>query len=89
MTTERPPHPPSLDIVYREVKERLDLQLHQVDSLDGKAGTLLSVASIVMTLGAGLPVAASSGNIDSLSLVLLAAATVFYSFVMLFGFRGY
>ncbi len=82
-------HPPSLEIVYQEVKERLGLQLHQVDTLDGKAGTVLSVASIVMTLGAGLPIARASDAIETWPLVLLLAGTTFYGSTMFFAFRGY
>lgn len=38
------PEPASLDIVYSEVKDRLDVQLHQIDSLDSKAGLILFIA---------------------------------------------
>ncbi len=87
--TQQPPHPPSLEIVYAEIKDRLDLQLHQVDTLDTKAGTVLTVASVVMTLGAGLPVAASSEDIDMVPLILILAGTLCYASAMFFGFRGY
>lgn len=86
---KQPTHPPSLEIVYQEVKERLDLQLHQVDTLDGKAGTVLSVASVVMTLAAGLQVSDNREALQGWPLVLLLAGTTFYAFTMLFGFRGY
>ena len=87
--TGQPPHPPSLGVVFQEVKERLTLQLHQVDTLDAKAGTVLTVASVVMTLGAGLPVATSNDNIETGPLILLLGGTLFYVFAMFFGFRGY
>lgn len=83
------PHPPSLEIVFQEIKDRLQAQLHQVDTLDTKAGTVLSVASLVATLGAGLPVATSSGSLSDASLVLLLGGTILYAFAMFFGFRGY
>ena len=83
------PHPPSLDIVYEEVKERLDIQLHQVDTLDAKAGTVLSVASLVMTIAAGLQATMPREDLDGWPLILLLAGTIFYAFAMLFAFRGY
>lgn len=87
MTEQPPPHPPSLDIVYAEVKERLNAQLQQVESLDTKAGTVLSVASIVMTLGAGLGVTGEDLSDTSLALVIGSAVT--YAMTMFFGFRSY
>jgi hypothetical protein len=86
--TQQPPHPPSLEIVYAEVKSGW-ISSYQVDTLDTKAGTVLTVASVVMTLGAGLPVAASSGDIDTVPLALVLAGTLFYATAMFFGFRGY
>jgi hypothetical protein len=83
------PHPPSLDIIFSEVSRRLDVQLSQVDTLDAKAGTVISVASVVMTLGAGLPIASSNSGIDTVPLILLVAGAVVYVAVMFFGFRGY
>lgn len=87
--TQASPHPPSLDIVFQEVKERLNVQLQQVDTIDAKAGTVLSVASLVMTLGTGLGVAARPQGIDGMSLALVFASAVFYASTMVFGFRGY
>jgi hypothetical protein len=86
---QQSPHPPSLDIVYEEVKERLDLQLHQVDTLDAKAGTVLSIASLVMTIAAGLQATISREDLRDWPLVLLLAGAMFYAFTMLFAFRGY
>ena len=84
---QQPPHPPSLDIVYEEVKERLDLQLHQVDTLDAKAGTVLSVASLVMTIAAGLQAAISREDLHDWALILFLAGAIFYGLTMLFAFR--
>ncbi|MDP2674200.1 MAG: hypothetical protein Q8Q00_04740 [Dehalococcoidia bacterium] len=83
------PHPPSLDVVYQEVKERLDIQLHQVDTLDAKAGTVLSVASLVMTIAAGLQATVGREDLHGWPLILLLAGALFYAFAMLFAFRGY
>ena len=87
MTTQ--PHPASLDIVYVEVKERLAAQLQQVETLDSKAGTVLSIASLVMTIAAGLQVSFARGAIESLPLTLLVLGTALYASTAFFGFRGY
>lgn len=46
--------PPSLDLIYDEVKERIQVQLGQIEALDHKAGTLLGLSSVVITIAAGL-----------------------------------
>lgn len=83
------PHPPSLDIVYQEVKERLDLQLRQVDTLDAKAGTVLSVASLVMTIAAGLQAGVVRDDLNGWPLVLVLSGLLLYFFTMVIAFRGY
>lgn len=83
------PSPPSLELVYIEIKDRLAAQLHQVDTLDSKAGTVLSIASLVMTIAAGLQVSFGRGAVENLPLGLLLSGAILYAVTMFFAFRGY
>jgi hypothetical protein len=69
--------PPSLDIVYTEIKDRLDVQIRQVDSLDGKTGNLLFISSIVIGIGAAAQ-AALIGNIDNTWVLLLFSVPILF-----------
>jgi hypothetical protein len=69
---------PSLELVYTEVKDRLDVQIRQIDSLDGKSGTLLFVASIVIGVGAAAQAALIGTVTNTLPLILFSIPTVFY-----------
>ena len=68
---------PSLDIVYTEIKDRLDVQIRQVDSLDGKTGNLLFISSIVIGIGAAAQ-AALIGNIDNTWVLLLFSVPILF-----------
>jgi iron(III) transport system permease protein len=49
---EQEERPLSLDVIYTEVKDRLDVQLRQIDALDSKGGTVLFVSNVVLGIGA-------------------------------------
>lgn len=80
--------PLSLDLIYAEVKERLSVQWQAIDSLDSKAGLVLSSASVVISIAAGLQ-ASSSQTIQTVPLALLLAGGLLYVFCMVFGLRGF
>ena len=80
---------PSLDVVYHEVKERLDVQLKQIDSLDGKTGSLLFMSSVVLGIGATAQ-ALLLGLQGSLVVTLFfSIPIVFYSLAMFFALRSW
>ena len=81
--TEEDGIPSSLDVVYTEVKDRLAVQLHQIESLDGKAGTLMFVAGILLGLGAAAQ-AAFIGQVRSLIPPLLFSAPIILYFITAF-----
>lgn len=45
--------PLSIDIVYSEVKWRREKQLHQIDVLDDKLRNIMTLATVVLSIGAG------------------------------------
>jgi len=89
--------PRSLEIVFAEVKDRLNTQSEQIKTLDGKAGLVLSSSSVIITIGAGLRAALGelgpgestlpSTAIFGFSLFVLAA--VLYLATMIFALRAY
>ncbi len=86
---EAEPEPASLDVVYTEVKDRLDVQLRQIDSLDSKAGLILFIASIVLGIGAGAQ-SAIVGRISSVSALLtFSIPFLFFMGAAIFAARGW
>ena len=86
--TEGTPPSPSLDLIYSEVKERLNIQFQAIESLDSKAGLVLTAGSVVISIAAGLQVSAAE-TIDTAPLVLLIAGAGAYALCMLFGLLGF
>lgn len=80
---------PSLDIVYHEVKERLDVQLSQIDSLDGKTGNLLFMSSVVLGIGATAQALLLELTDSPLVMLLFSIPIVFYSLAMFFALRSW
>jgi hypothetical protein len=80
--------PPGLDLVYSEVKERLNLQFEQVEALDTKAAFVVSTASVVVSIAISLP-AASYSRLDASTLVIFGAGVAYYSYAMFAGVRAY
>jgi len=76
--SEQPP--PSLNIVYTETKDKLDIQIKQVDSLDNKTGNILFVASIVIGVGAAAQ-AGLIGQIDNAWVLLLFSIPIIFYFL--------
>jgi hypothetical protein len=81
--------PPSLDVVYQEVKERLDVQLKQIDSLDGKTGNLLFMSSVVLGIGATAQALLLGLSGNPLIVLLFSIPIVFYSLSMSFALRSW
>ena len=78
---------PSIEIVYVEIKDRLEVQLRQIESLDGKSGNILFISSIVIGVGA----AAQSALMQSAERILVLAGfsipILFYLAAVLFALR--
>ncbi|MFQ5879640.1 MAG: hypothetical protein ACE5IZ_05665 [Dehalococcoidia bacterium] len=80
---------PSLDLVFNEVKERISVQLGQIEALDHKAGTLLGLSSVVITIAAGLRFVEGEGASKVAFLTLFSLGALFYAITIFFAFRGY
>jgi len=83
------PYPYSLDIVYAEIKDKLDIQIRQVDSLDGKTGNILFVASIVIGVGAAAQAALIGSIVNPVVLLLFSIPIVFYLLTILTAVRSW
>jgi len=83
------PYPSSLEIVYTEIKDKLDIQIRQIESLDNKTGNLLFVASFIIGVGAAAQ-AALIGQVDNpLVLLLFSIPIVFYLLTVLTAVRSW
>jgi len=80
---------PSIDIVYTEVKDRLEIQLRQIDSLDGKNGAILFISSIVIGVGAAAQAALIGLTENILVLTFFSIPILFYLATMSFALRGW
>jgi len=80
---------PSMELIYAEVKDRLDVQLRQVDSMDSKSGTLLFIASVVIGMGAAAQAALIGTVKESLPLVLFSIPILFYVVCVLLTIRSW
>lgn len=74
---------PSLGIVLLETRRRLDSQLQQIDGLDNKAGIVLAVSGVVLTLLVTSLVARPNGLIDA-TLFKIAIPLILLSLVLSF-----
>ncbi len=83
------PVPHSLDIVYTEIKDKLDIQIRQVESLDGKTGSILFVASIVIGVGAAAQAALIDVVDNPLALFFFSIPVVFYLLTILTAIRSW
>lgn len=83
------PYPYSLDIVYAEIKDKLDIQIRQVDSLDNKTGNILFVASIVIGVGAAAQAALISMVANPVVLLLFSIPIIFYLLTILTAVRSW
>lgn len=79
----------SLDIVYAEVKERLDVQLRQVDASDAKTGTILFIASIVIGIGAAAQAAFIGPERNDWILSLFVIPLLSYLLTVFFALRSW
>jgi len=86
---ESEPTPPSLDIVYGEIKDKLDVQIRQVDSLDGKTSNLLFISSIVIGIGAAAQAALIGKVVNAWVLLLFSVPIMFYLLTVLTALRSW
>lgn len=81
--------PLSLDLVYTEVKDRLEVQLHQIDALDTKSGTLLFAGAFILSIGAAAQ-ATMLGHTPEVSVLLLFSVPILcYFMATFFCLRGW
>jgi len=81
--------PLSLDVIYDEIKDRLSVQIKQVDSLDGKTGNLLFISSIVIGIGAAAQAAIIGTTVNSWVLLLFSIPIFFYLITVLTALRSW
>ncbi|MFW6126182.1 MAG: hypothetical protein ACOC58_03670 [Chloroflexota bacterium] len=86
---EQEERPLSLDVIYTEVKDRLDVQLRQIDALDSKGGTILFVANVVLGIGAAAQAAVLSFAVDLTTLLVFSVPIFGYFATVFFGLRGW
>lgn len=80
---------PSLELVYNEVKDRLEVQMRQIESLDGKSGTLLFVSSVVIGMGAAAQAAILGTFHETLPMVMFSVPIVFYVMTVILAMRSW
>lgn len=83
------PYPESLDIVYHEIKDKLDIQIRQVEQLDAKTGNILFIASIVIGVGAAAQAAMMHQVNDAVVLVFFSIPIIFYLLTILTAVRSW
>lgn len=81
--------PRSLDVVYNEVKERLEVQLRQIESLDTKAGQILFVAGITLGIAAAAQAVAMTTSDNKWIVLFFSLPVLFYFGSMYFAVRGW
>jgi hypothetical protein len=77
----------SLDVVYTEIKDRLQDQFDQLRVLDQKASQVFGSASLVITVGLALQARQTSPS--CLRVILFIAATVSYALSMILAWLAY
>lgn len=80
---------PSLELVYTEVKDRLQVQLAQIDALDGKFGTLLFVSSVVIGMGAAAQAAILGTIHETIPMVLFSVPIIFYVITVILAMQSW
>lgn len=79
--------PPSLDLIFSEVKERLGMQFQAIDSLDSKAGLILTGGSVVISVAAAVQ-ASLNGEIGTAPLTMLIGGAIAYGLTMIYAVLG-
>ena len=78
-----------LEVVFTEVKERLGIQLQQVDASDAKTGTILFIGSIVIGIGAAAQAAFIGSEKNNWILLLLIIPLLSYLLTVFFALRSW
>jgi len=81
--------PRSLDVVYSEVKERLEVQLRQIEALDVKTGQILFVAGITLGIAAAAQAVAMVAVDNQWIALFFSLPVLFYFGSMYFALRGW
>ena len=83
--------PPSLDLIYSEVKERLRVQYDGIDALDRKAGTILTFSSVIIAVAAGLRFTTLDQDVASKVVFLLffSLGALLYALTVWFAVNAY
>jgi hypothetical protein len=81
--------PRSLEVVYAEVKERLEVQMRQIEALDVKTGQILFVAGITLGIAAAAQAVAMSSVDNQWIALFFSLPVLFYFGSMYFAFRGW
>lgn len=79
--------PPSLDLIYVEVKDRLDQQFKQIETITTRAGFITGFASLV--LATLITIRKNMGELCNAEIILLGVAGVLYGLVLFFSYRAY
>jgi hypothetical protein len=81
--------PRSINVVYAEVKERLEVQLRQIEALDLKTGQILFVAGITLGIAAAAQAVAMVAVDNRWLALFFSLPVLFYFGCMYFALRGW
>ncbi len=90
MTEARDTPPRSLDLIYGEAKERLAVQLAQVEALDAKAAAVFGLPNLVITVAAAIRFSGErTVASNAVFLPLFVIGAFLYVVTMYFAFTAY
>jgi hypothetical protein len=81
--------PRSLDVVYTEVKDRLEVQLRQIEALDVKTGQILFVAGITLGIAAAAQAVAMVAVDNRWIALFFSLPVLFYFGCMYYALKGW
>lgn len=79
--------PPSLDLIFQEVKDRLDKQFEQIEQITSRAAFVMGFASLI--LGSLITIRKMMGQLSIIEIHLLGGVVVIYALVICFGYLSY
>lgn len=77
----------SLEIIFKEIKDRLDKQFEQIETLTTRSAYLMGFASLV--LASLITIRKNMGELDKYKVIALALAGAIYTMVLIFSFLSY
>lgn len=84
--------PRSLDVVFTEVRSRLDKQFEQIESLNQRAGLLIGFVTLIMSLLAGFTTAVKAKDLPvnmALPVILILISTILYIHIIIFAYLAH